>query len=334
MKKKNKLLIGVFIVIAIIVGGFGGIQYRKAADYKQAKEYYKAGAYKEAMGLYEKLENYKNSAELFMKSEYNYGLKLKENGSYDEALEIFEKLGNYKNAAGEIIDCHCEKAKKEIVDGNFDKAEGILEPIASEEKAKHLLYVIDLKERGIDALCDYVKENFKADGNGDYSKNTIVNHDGEKYKIWTIYEPSENKMRFDIEKMHKRKGEASVIYYIEKEGKASFTLISSNTTKVSATYAYYNDTIYSNGEYWVGWIVNAHGDIDLRKFNEKTKINIDKMNKISVSENKDMPNDKGAYEKIVNKYTQIMLKGIQQFLDEEDLMCSISELGFNGGMLK
>lgn len=102
-KLKKKILIAsiaVILAICVMLGGFFG--YKNVIipmqKYNQANDLLKSGDYQEAMALFKELNSYKDSNELFKKSNYKYAIDLYKNKDYDEAFEIFYELKDYKDS--------------------------------------------------------------------------------------------------------------------------------------------------------------------------------------------------------------------------------------------
>ena len=69
-----------------------------SAEYSKAELLIKDGKYEEAINIYERLDDYKDSKDQLKESKFQYAKQLAEEGYYQEAKIIFGGLNNYKNS--------------------------------------------------------------------------------------------------------------------------------------------------------------------------------------------------------------------------------------------
>lgn len=73
-----------------------------SSDYKKAMELYDAEEYDEAIVMFEKLDDYKDSAEMVLKCKYEMAQKAIEDGDFTTAEEIFTELGDYEDSEQQL----------------------------------------------------------------------------------------------------------------------------------------------------------------------------------------------------------------------------------------
>ena len=123
------------------------------ADYNNAHELVKSGKYEEALAIYNKLIDYKDSVakaemsdELLKDKKYNEALDLMKGNSYNEAAELFKSISGYKDSDELKATCkelyksnEYSKAVELINAGNYDEAYKILSYIVDYENSKELI---------------------------------------------------------------------------------------------------------------------------------------------------------------------------------------------------
>lgn len=66
-----------------------------SSDYKKASALYDEGNYKEAIAIFEALEDYEDSADRLIECKYMYAEALYNAGSYEEALKLYNEIPNH-----------------------------------------------------------------------------------------------------------------------------------------------------------------------------------------------------------------------------------------------
>lgn len=202
--KKSKLKI--IIPIIIIVGIIGALfVFKNNILYQVAKNKFENKNYYEAIEIYEKIKDYKDSKAMIKESYYQIALDTIKINRMD-AIKAFEDLGDYKDSKAKIKTIKksiLSDAKKEIKNKNFDKAQKYLDCIkgfAGVKKAQKELnyqkavYLNDSKEyTEAKELFQKTKGYKKTD---DYLSKTIYELVGNSYEfsqvsyaygvIWTI----------------------------------------------------------------------------------------------------------------------------------------------------
>lgn len=92
MKKIWTLILAVGIIAALLTGC-------NSSDYKKASALYDEGNYKEAIAIFEELEDYEDSAARLIDSKYMYAETLYNAGSFEEALSLYNEVSGYKDSA-------------------------------------------------------------------------------------------------------------------------------------------------------------------------------------------------------------------------------------------
>jgi tetratricopeptide (TPR) repeat protein len=103
LKKIRKTIIIMCIVATLAVIIVCGCAIIKtviipSAEYSKAELLIKDGKYEEAINIYERLDDYKDSKDQLKESKFQYAKQLAEEGYYQEAKIIFGGLNNYKNS--------------------------------------------------------------------------------------------------------------------------------------------------------------------------------------------------------------------------------------------
>lgn len=92
MKKFLTLILAVGLIAALLTGC-------NSSDYKKASALYDEGNYKEAIAIFEELEDYEDSADRLIDSKYMYAETLYNAGSFEEALSLYNEVNGYKDSA-------------------------------------------------------------------------------------------------------------------------------------------------------------------------------------------------------------------------------------------
>lgn len=74
-------------------------------DYEKAKSLYDSGQFEEAAAIFEKLGDYEDSADMYLKCEYGQAKELYDSERYEKAEALFAQLGDYEDSAEMVGDC-------------------------------------------------------------------------------------------------------------------------------------------------------------------------------------------------------------------------------------
>lgn len=91
-------------------------------DYKKAVSAQEAGDYINAVDIFSKLEDYKDSEERVKECNYAFAKLQAEDKNYIDAIEIFEGLNNYEDSSDLLKQCHLNYALERYEDGDFSDA--------------------------------------------------------------------------------------------------------------------------------------------------------------------------------------------------------------------
>lgn len=120
-KGKSKRYIQIGAIATAVIAIAGTVGYFATANiraYGKAQDEFEASQYTEALATYEKLGDYKDSADLARECEYQIAEGAFSEESYQDALVLYQKLKDYKESAQRIKECEYQLS----VDGQFMKA--------------------------------------------------------------------------------------------------------------------------------------------------------------------------------------------------------------------
>lgn len=166
-KKKAKKIISIFVIIALLVG-IGYTSYRLITEYNEKSAYNK-----------ERAEKYDEASELL------------EKGKYEEAIKIYDKLGNYKESKKQKQIAE-EKQQEEIDKDIYSKAEAFYEKgeysLAYDEYRKIKNYKDSEEKLRLSELYMYVKDFYTEEAEkyliDENNKFTWINDDETIRKIF------------------------------------------------------------------------------------------------------------------------------------------------------
>lgn len=113
-KKKTIMMIGLIILIVTLFIIAIKIIILPSLNYNKANNYIKSKKYENAIKLYEKNIDYKDSKEKIKKAYYEYGIMLIDDKKYEDAIKIFKKangdeIEKYISYANAMLDFNEEK---------------------------------------------------------------------------------------------------------------------------------------------------------------------------------------------------------------------------------
>ena len=118
----------------------------KSADYDKAIEHFIAEDYEAAKEGFTALADYKDSAAMVRKCDYQIALALKEEGKYQDALKQFQALGDYEDSVKQSVSCVCALAEALAGKGNLKEAVSLLTDYYEDPQAKGVFCDILLTE--------------------------------------------------------------------------------------------------------------------------------------------------------------------------------------------
>ncbi len=113
-KKRRKTVLVCAILILVVMAVSAYFVYTKviypAERYDHGIEELEAGNYDEAVEIFEKLGDYKDSSKMVDESKYQKALSMFDSRKYDEAIEIFTQLADYKDSKNKVDESKYEIA--------------------------------------------------------------------------------------------------------------------------------------------------------------------------------------------------------------------------------
>ena len=116
----------IIIVIAILaaVAIISIKKYKQISDYNRGTAFFTNGQYENAVTVFSRLGNYKNSQAMLTEAKGKYADSLKSEGRYEEAINVYKELSGKDN---EITECYNEWIAVLIEAGDLEKAEKLLD---------------------------------------------------------------------------------------------------------------------------------------------------------------------------------------------------------------
>ena len=145
LKRALLILVPLLLVAAALYTAYT-LSSRKLARYENAVALYEAGSYSEAVNAFNKLGDYRDSAEYLAKakaadaqiSDYTRAGKLLENGRYDDARELYLALGDYEDSARLAQEALYRKAKELLDSGSLTEARDLFLSLGDYEDSAEL----------------------------------------------------------------------------------------------------------------------------------------------------------------------------------------------------
>ena len=148
MKSRILKLITLLLLFGIFMSGCETLSYRKAV------QLYNNRRYDEAIEVFDRLDDYEDSAVLFTNSHYWAAIARMDDGNYAEALPRFLKLGDYKDSADRAVECKYQLGIQAIVEGNESDAEHYFLELGDYRKTADYLRQINWRK-----IYDYILVN-------------------------------------------------------------------------------------------------------------------------------------------------------------------------------
>lgn len=264
-KKRVILIIGIICLCAVCALVVLFLTYDQST-YKKAEKYYNEKQYKEASKRYKKIPDYKDSAEKYKKSNYEYGKQLIDVENYEEAASIFGTLGEYEDSKKYWTQCVYMLSKQLMSEEEYEKAKERLQEIKgykdSDDLLKEIGHLLEVKEdstapiiSGLDSettiKVDYMssfnvreyfsdKINITDDVSGTIEEYQIMGDD-DVYKEDGVIDTSKSgKYSFEIIAIDEAKNEAIVPFFLEiddvikiTENNRTPTIYDKNQVKIS-----------------------------------------------------------------------------------------------------
>ncbi len=151
---KRKTVITAAVCLILVLGILGYFMaLRPYLEYKKAEGYMVNADYANAISVYEKLNNYRDSSDRLLEAKYSYAVTLLESGDYQNAIDEFESIADYKNSKEEIKECRYQYAgylkdsqKYQEAIKEYDSIEGYKDAKNRSDDIKYIL-AMDLFEK-------------------------------------------------------------------------------------------------------------------------------------------------------------------------------------------
>lgn len=146
MKRIVTIIISIFLML--IFSGCDSLDYKKAVSAQES------GEYMNAVDIFSKLKDYKDSEERAKECNYAFAKLQAESKNYIVAIEKFEGLNNYEDSSDLLRQCHLDYALELYENGDFTNARNHL--LAAEQTEIVKKY---LRASAWEMLQSYIEEN-------------------------------------------------------------------------------------------------------------------------------------------------------------------------------
>ncbi len=172
-KKKGGKIVAILLVLILLCAGgyFGYGYYTRESAYRTATEQMQSGNYEVALENFQKLGDYKDTADKIKNTKYLQAVDLVGKKFFEEAIALFQSLGDYQDCDVQIQKAQYQFAEMLAENGNYKKAIELFHQLGETEDVKTQLATIYkqgvtfIKEDKLDAAI----EIFTA--LGDYQKS-------------------------------------------------------------------------------------------------------------------------------------------------------------------
>ena len=130
--------VSLFVITVALALLFGKVIIPRN-KYNRAIELMGRESYDEAVAIFEKLGNYKESKKHLNETKYNKAMKAMKEEDYDSAIIVFEKLDNYKESKKHLDESRYNKAMKAIKEEDYDSAYILLHELGNYEDSSQQL---------------------------------------------------------------------------------------------------------------------------------------------------------------------------------------------------
>lgn len=168
MRKRILLALVLFGMLALLTGC-------KNSDYKEAIKLYEDACYEEALVMFESLNDYGDSQEMYYKCKYAIADELFDKGEFDEATSKFEEILDYSDASDRASDCKYQKAEYLLDLEEYDKAKSIFEDISNYKDSADRIKLCEYKKackliekKNYSVAREYLEKNIDYKDSADY----------------------------------------------------------------------------------------------------------------------------------------------------------------------
>ncbi|MCR5736102.1 MAG: zinc-ribbon domain-containing protein [Eubacterium sp.] len=188
----------VVIVIALLVGGYFGINYyQDNSVYQKANKYVDEGKFDEALKQYNAIPDFKDVKTKIKATKYAKAEKLFAEKKYDEAIEVLKNITDYKDVKTKIKATKYAKAEELFAENKYDEAIEVFREISdykdvtykindvkeAKEKAAELEEIMELKNT-LEAAADECTSSgtqlssdgmsIEVDGKDEYDADSLI----------------------------------------------------------------------------------------------------------------------------------------------------------------
>ena len=140
-RKAQNITIVVFASLTVIIGVI--LLLTKVIipnnNYNKAQALLAEGKYEEAAATFDKIGDYKDSADMIEECQYRAAVELLDSGKYEQAISAFINLGNYKNSSDMVFESYYRKAIDLMNVEDYGEAIPILEKISKYKDSKDIV---------------------------------------------------------------------------------------------------------------------------------------------------------------------------------------------------
>ncbi len=154
-KKKTKVII--LVVVSVLLVGlvvFALVFTIPYIKYTDAVSMMEEGEYQKAMAVFDELDDFMYSEQMYCECQYRGAIELLESEKYTDAITAFENLKEYKNSSQMLCECKYAYASSLLEEGKASDAVVIFEELGeykdSKDKIKECTYI---------KACNLLEEN-------------------------------------------------------------------------------------------------------------------------------------------------------------------------------
>lgn len=148
MRSRICKLMALMLFVCLLMTGCEKLDYRKAVQLYNNRQYDKA------IALFHELGDYEDSAELFTASHYWAAMERMDAGNYGEALPRFLKLGDYEDSADRATECKYQLGIQAMEEARYTDAEHYFSDLGDYRKTADYLRQLEFQK-----LYGYICEN-------------------------------------------------------------------------------------------------------------------------------------------------------------------------------
>ena len=156
MRSRICKMLVLMLAICLLMTGCDKLDYRKAVQFYNNRQYDKA------IELFHELGDYEDSAQLFTDSHYWAAMERMDAGNYGEALPRFLKLGDYADSTDRAVECKYQLGIQAIAEARYADAENYFRDLGDYRKTADYLRQLELQK-----LYAYILAN-GSEGGGCY----------------------------------------------------------------------------------------------------------------------------------------------------------------------